>query len=83
MPPVEDHPVHERTRIDVTTYRHGCFNRPDYKDGYWAPDRRYYPDGRFEQSVVWIPFRMTKECKYDQSAVDPFCDECKHTRSKK
>lgn len=78
--PVLDHPVHART-IEKEGAVNGCWNkvRPTVgESGYWAPDRKYYPDGRFEVVCKWVPFVMTEDCMYDKSMSDPKCLDCKH-----
>ena len=77
--PVLDHPVHERT-IQKEGARNGCHNkpRPTPESGYWAPDRKFYPDGRFKVTCTWIPFTMTTDCMYDKSMSDPQCEGCPH-----
>ena len=42
--PVEDHAVHEKTRID-DSHRYGCHNRKDFADVYRAPQRFQTSDG--------------------------------------
>lgn len=75
--PVIEQPVHARTRKGKDD-RYGCHNkpRPTEDAGYWAPDRHYFPDGRFEMRCVWIPLVMTKDCRNDRSLTDPDCDGC-------
>lgn len=75
--PVEDHPVHPKVRID-STFRYGCHNREPYAEGYYAPDRHYFPDGRFEVRNVSIKRVSTDACQYDRSQHDAACEGCKH-----
>ena len=42
--PVEDHPVHEKTK-KTGEEKPGCYNRTGFAKGYYAPDRVYRPDG--------------------------------------
>jgi len=73
--PVEDHEVHEKTRTTTTKPR-WCTDRPDFGTGYFAPDREYFPDGRFRQINVWIPHTMSKTCRYDLAESDSQCATC-------
>lgn len=75
MPPVDDHPVHEKVKIDADK-AYGCKNRVMAK-GYYAPDRVYKPDGTFYVVQVFIPHRLTTSCKYDFRRTDPRCGGCK------
>lgn len=83
--PVDDHPVHERTKIDVDTFRYGCYNHTP-ADGYFVLVR--VPDEHAVQVAnasnqgyilrsAWIPHRMSRDCKYDQRFNDPACTDCK------
>jgi len=40
----------------------GCHNLASAKDGYYATNRRYYPDGKFSMELLWIPHRMSSHC---------------------
>ena len=77
--PVEQHDVHPSTRIDAG-YRYGCHNRqrPAEDAGYWAPDRRHFPDGRWEMTQTQVPYRFSAECRNDVSLTDPHCTGCEH-----
>ena len=81
--PVPDHPVHPSTKKGKD-FRWGCWNRPaEFGKGYYAPDRRYRPDGTFYVIQTWIPFRMTHECvpaRMGEAAVDPTCEGCQWRR---
>jgi len=46
------------------------------KDGYYAPDRQYLPDGRYFDRLVFIPNRSSVECRYDMRPTDPKCAGC-------
>ncbi len=72
---VLEHAVHEKTR-EAAGAVWGCHNRPDFKPGYWAPDRRYLPDGTFEVILVWVPHFGARECRNDISLSDSKCDGC-------
>ena len=81
--PVEDHAVHEKTRIDGN-HRYGCHNRKDYAESYRAPNRFQTSDGYqavFKYEAVTIPFTMSRECRFDMSLRDPWCEGCKHRGS--
>lgn len=71
--PVEDHPVHESTKKPAD-YKYGCWNRGKFEDGYWA-----HPWAA--TGAVWVPFRMSKECKFDMSATDRACFGCERRKS--
>lgn len=78
--PVLDHPVHESVRIREG-HRAGCWNRPLPKSeseggGYYAPQRRFFPDGSFDIVSEFVPFRMSTECRYDQKIAPEHCKGC-------
>lgn len=75
--PVDDHPVHESTKKSAD-YKYGCNNKKRPSGGYYAPNRSYGFDGTFTVELKWIPFVMSKECKYDLSQTDRACADCKH-----
>lgn len=77
MPPVEDHPVHESTKID-SSFRYGCHNRRGFSSGYYAPNRVYGYDGLYSIELRWIKFAMSTDCKFDLSDRDPGCEGCRH-----
>lgn len=58
--PVEDRPVHPRT---VFSGRYGCHGRVDFAESYMAPGG-------------YVPHRMSRECRYDQSHTDAACTGC-------
>lgn len=75
---VEDHPVHDKTKIGPDN-RYGCYNRKDFTESYRAPHRRHGSNGYiavFEIEAVKIPFRMSRECRYDMSLTDWQCEGC-------
>ena len=74
--PVDDHPVHEKTKIGKD-FRYGCHNHKPFNKGYYAPDRIYRPDGTFYIVQKFIPFVMSRNCKFDLSRTDPACRDCK------
>jgi len=58
--------------------RPSCHNRDTLAAGYYAPDREYFPDGRFRVGLKWIPHTMTTECqsaKFDRYAECAGCKE--------
>lgn len=77
-----DHEVHALVRRADGT-KAACWNRPRPKSeaeggGYFAPQRRFFPDGSFEVVPVFIPFRMSTECRYDQKISPEDCAGCEH-----
>ena len=74
---VLDHPVHEKVRIG-NDHRYGCWNRVGHNDGYYAPTRRYFPDGSFDMVTIFIPHHMSRDCRFDMSLQDPSCQGCQH-----
>lgn len=80
--PVIEHDVHPSTKIGPE-HRYGCWNRPDrFKGHYVAPDRRYFPDGRFDTVAVGVAFQMSHDCRFDgkngKEGDDPHCAGCRH-----
>lgn len=71
--PVEDHAVHEMTRFDDTK-RYGCHNRGAYAGAYMA-----HPWAA--TGGKWAEYRMSRECRFDMSLRDPWCEGCKHRGS--
>jgi len=74
---VLEHEVHERTR-EATDTKWGCYNRPEYSQGYFAPDREYSRDGYFEVVATYIPHAMSTTCRNDVSLTDRKCVGCIH-----
>lgn len=72
MPPVEDHEVHSRVKRG-SDHRYGCHNRPRPAQGAWVASAKAYGGGH--------KFRMSSECRYDQSLSDTRCCGCKHRGS--
>ena len=66
--PVEDHAVHKMTQFDDTK-RYGCHNRGAYAGAYIANGKDV------------VQHRMSRECRYDRSLKDPWCNDCKHRGS--
>lgn len=77
MPPVEDHPIHEKTRVG-SDFRYGCFNHPPFSDGYWAPDRVYREDGTFLIRQKFIKRSSSDKCHFDQIMHPAYCEGCNH-----
>lgn len=73
--PVEDHAVHEKTRIG-TGYKYGCWNRKPFAPGYVALDRYYKQDGTFVVTQRFIQHRMSETCRYDMASKDKHCEGC-------
>ncbi len=77
--PVEDHEVHEKVKID-STFRYGCnsLRNPNRSmNGYYAPDRRYRPDGTYYQVLTFIPHTNTTACRsFALWDTDPACQGC-------
>lgn len=79
--PVEDHEVHDKTKIGPDN-RYECHNRAPFKEAYRAPQRRHGSNGYiaiFEFEAVLVPHRMSRECRYDMSLTDWQCEGC-HSR---
>lgn len=76
MPPVEDHVVHESVRKEAD-YKYGCHSRGEFSKGYFAPDRRYKPDGTFYVVQTRIINQMSKACRnFYLWDTDPHCAGC-------
>lgn len=74
--PVEDHEVHEKVKISEDT-PYGCNGRKEFAKGYYAPDRKYRPDGTFYVIQAWIPHAMSTACRsFYLWDVDPRCRTC-------
>ena len=78
--PVDDHPVHESTKID-SSFRYGCNNRKRPSGGYYAPNRVYGFDGAFTVELKWIRFRLSEPCQFDLAETDPGCADCRHKKN--
>lgn len=59
------------------TKPYGCHNR-EIAAGYFAPQRRFFPDGSFDVISKFISHRMSRDCRYDLRTTDPRCESCKH-----
>lgn len=74
--PVEDHPVHPKTKID-NSFRYGCNNLKRERGTYLF---REFVGGSI--AVKFIQNRMSLDCQYDSSETDPACEDCKHSKRK-
>lgn len=79
--PVDDIPVHDKVKISADK-RYGCWGRVKMDAGYFAPDRRYKPDGTYYQILTRIPHRNTTDCRYDLWESDPRCSGCTAEKAK-
>lgn len=74
--PVENHEVHAKVKIAADT-PYGCHSREGFATGYFAPDRRYKPDGTFYLVQTRIPHAMSKACRsFYLWDTDPRCAGC-------
>lgn len=71
--PVDDHPVHERTRLPVGA-KHGCYNRPPFKSHYLSK-AGYSELGR--QLFKLTPHVLSTECVTARTTDDARCLGCK------
>jgi hypothetical protein len=60
---------------------YGCYNRADYRQGFFVQDG-WLQDGQIRKAKVkFSPFRMEKSCQYtktDLGRADDKCKDCKH-----
>ena len=76
MPPVEDHEVHEKVKVGAD-FKYGCWSRGEFSAGYYAPDRRYRPDGTFAIYQTYIPHVMSQQCRnFYLWDADSACKDC-------
>ena len=54
----------------------GCSNRV-FAEGYWAPQRRYLPDGSFDMISKFIPHTMSTRCRQENTLTDIRCNQCR------
>jgi hypothetical protein len=73
--PVEDHPVHELTRL-ADDAKYGCHSVQERSTGYYVRVRDYRPDGTYVTINRFVPDRGSRECRYDFSQTDRRCSEC-------
>lgn len=80
---VEDHPVHEKTRIEAGK-PYGCSTDKSPNEsakGYWTKTRRFLPDGRFVLVDYFIENKMSKDCRsFYLWDIDPRCAICTRQR---
>ena len=78
--PVEDHEVHEKVKKEAG-YKYGCNKQREFSSGYYAPDRRYKPDGTFYVIQTFIPHEMSKQCRsFYLWDTDTGCATCPATK---
>ena len=78
--PVENHPVHDKVKIDDST-PYGCHSREKFSRGYHAPDRRYKPDGTFYIVQTRIFHELSESCRnFYLWDTDPRCAGCTATK---
>jgi len=74
--PVEDHETHEKVKI-AADKPYGCHSRKGMGAGYYAPDRRYRPDGTYHLVLTFIPHAMSTSCRsFYLWDTDPRCKGC-------
>ncbi len=61
MPPVDDVPVHPRTRHDKVVA--GCHSSAPPKSHYFVLERQYTHEGRYHLEDRWIEHRMSLTCR--------------------
>ncbi len=70
--------VHEKTK-GTDTY--AACQQKTRRASYWAPERRYFPDGSFDVVSVRVPDTMSRKCRnlylWDS---DPKCAGCDQPR---
>ena len=67
--PVAEVEVRLGSSVDAE-HRYRCHNRPPYLETV-----------QHSQGGASWPFRMSRECRYDRSLSDRFCQGCKHAGS--
>lgn len=76
---VENHEVHEKVKISHDK-PYGCHSKvtgPLRNNGYFAPDRRYKPDGTFYVVQTFIKHEMSTSCRaFYLWDTDPRCGRC-------
>ena len=80
---VEDHPVHEKTKIK-SGKPYGCstdLTPRDRAKGYWTKIRRFLDDGRFVLVDHFVENKMSKDCRsFYLWDTDPRCATCQRSR---
>lgn len=74
------HEVHEKVKIALNK-PYGCNGFEKRVEGYWVQERSYQSNGTWVLLDKFIPYRMSKECRYDMSLTDPRCENCKNRGS--
>lgn len=69
--------VHEKT---VGKDRYEACMVKVRKPHYWAPERRYFPDGSFEMMAVRVPDTMSKDCRNYYLWDTPACAGCTYPK---
>ena len=78
--PVEEHEVHEKVKKEAG-YKYGCNKQREFSKGYYAPDRRYKPDGTFYVVQNFIPHDMSSSCRsFYLWDTDTGCADCPATK---
>lgn len=73
---VLDHEVHEKVKISADK-PYGCHSRTSISAGYYAPDRKYKPDGTFYVIQTFIPHATSTLCRsFYLWDTDPRCRGC-------
>lgn len=62
--------------LTVGGERYGCNNDRPRQRGYWAVNRRHFPDGSFDLVSVRVPDNGSVLCRYDMRDGDPKCAGC-------
>ena len=80
--PVEDHPIHEKTR-QGSDARYGCWGRERRREPLLVKNGHTSGHGDFEavQRLTLIPDHGSVECRYDMSLSDQKCAGCQHRGS--
>ena len=69
------HEVHEKVKIDANK-PYGCNGFGERGKGYFVQVRDYRKDGTYVLRDKFIEYRMSHECRYDISLIDPRCEKC-------
>lgn len=74
--PVEEHEVHEKVK-HAADYKYGCHSHGEFSKDYFAPDRRYKPDGTYYVVLTRIQNQMSQACRsFYLWDTDPHCAGC-------
>ena len=74
------HEVHEKVKIEANK-PYGCNGFDERSPGYWVQERSYCANGTYVLINKFLPYRMSRECRYDMSLTDPRCENCKNRGS--